>query len=569
MREVMEDDETEAEEAVPAPPPTVKKRTRSRSKSVARNATEDEEAEDEEAIPAPPPTVKKNARSRCRSVARNVVEEEVTAAEATIPPPRQAVKKNARSTAKSVARSETPDQSEAGDHDEPVPRKTSSRNKAKAKLTPTDDTEDEVSRKPSRSKSKPPPPPAEAVEDTAPRKPSRTKSKIKIFDEEDVVEPVRKSRPVSKAKLAPPREPTRAKATPAATTLLEEESSEFEQPEIIIKPSKKGPSSTKSKPSHKEQVPATDLFADDDDDMGGYVPPPSKVASTVELPPLFIPKRGEKAKTTSVEPEIGATRPVEKEKKKPGRPPKSKAKVPSPAEEEEWPVENYHAPLSPASNNAPQPAAREKALTSKAGAKLGEGRTMVVDVPTDDEEKEIEDVKRAKKINLGVEGKENARISKQIPPLVEVVVATTKKEKKREQSPQETPIVHAPPRSPEDEGEDVQMNDVDAGNSERQNTAPQTPARAAPQALPTTMLPPPLNNTTVSTDSEPILIPALSKLPFTSLHTLTEAELDMTVEEWIRYQMEVEYDKFKRDGERELLRFKKRAEDVRKIIDGL
>lgn len=568
----MEDDETEAEEAIPSPPPTVKKRTRSRSKSVARNVIEDEEAEHEEAIPAPPPTVKKNARSRSRSVARNVVEEEETAAEETNPAPPQTFKKNAKSKAKSVARSETPDQSEAGDRDEPVPRKTSSRTKAKAKSTPTDDTEDEVPRKPSRSKSKPPPPPAEAVEDTAPRKPSRTKSKIKIFDEEDVVEPGRKSRPVSKAKPAPPREPTRAKATPAATTSLEEESSEFEQPEIIVKPSKKGPSSTKSKPSHKEQVPAIDLFVDDDDDIGGYVPLPSKVASTVELPPLFVPKR-EKAKTTSVEPETGTTRPVEKEKKKPGRPPKSKARAPSPARvapaEEEWPIENYHAPLSPASNNAPQPAAREKALTSKAGGKLDEGRTMVVDVLTDDEgEKELEDAKKAKRMNLGVEGKENARVSKQVLPLAEVVVATMKKEKKQEQFSPEMPIDHAPSMSPEAEGEDVQMNDVDAEKSERQDTAPQTPPRAT-QALPTTVLPPPLNNTTVSTDPESILIPALSKLPFLPLHTLTEAELDMTVEEWIRYQMEVEYDKFKRDGERELLRFKKRAEDVRKIIDGL
>jgi len=43
----------------------------------------------------------------------------------------------------------------------------------------------------------------------------------------------------------------------------------------------------------------------------------------------------------------------------------------------------------------------------------------------------------------------------------------------------------------------------------------------------------------------------------------------MTVEEWIRYQIEVEYDKFKRDGERELARFRKRAEEVRKVIEGL
>ncbi|EKM81599.1 hypothetical protein AGABI1DRAFT_111882 [Agaricus bisporus var. burnettii JB137-S8] len=69
--------------------------------------------------------------------------------------------------------------------------------------------------------------------------------------------------------------------------------------------------------------------------------------------------------------------------------------------------------------------------------------------------------------------------------------------------------------------------------------------------------------------SPPPFIPFLSKLPLTPFVSLSDAELDMTVEEWIRYQMEVEFDKFKRDGERELVRFRKRAEEVRKVIDGL
>jgi len=43
----------------------------------------------------------------------------------------------------------------------------------------------------------------------------------------------------------------------------------------------------------------------------------------------------------------------------------------------------------------------------------------------------------------------------------------------------------------------------------------------------------------------------------------------MTVEEWIRYQIEVEQDRFKRDGERELERFKKRAEEVNHLIDDI
>ncbi len=72
-----------------------------------------------------------------------------------------------------------------------------------------------------------------------------------------------------------------------------------------------------------------------------------------------------------------------------------------------------------------------------------------------------------------------------------------------------------------------------------------------------------------ATTAEPQIFPALSRIPFMPLQTLTDAELDMTVEEWIRYQMEIEYDKLKRDGERELARFKARAEEARGIIESL
>ncbi len=67
----------------------------------------------------------------------------------------------------------------------------------------------------------------------------------------------------------------------------------------------------------------------------------------------------------------------------------------------------------------------------------------------------------------------------------------------------------------------------------------------------------------------PSFHPPLSTMPFQQLDQLTEAELDMTVEEWIRYQMSIEYGKFKRDGEREINRFKERAEEVRRAIAAL
>jgi hypothetical protein len=144
---------------------------------------------------------------------------------------------------------------------------------------------------------------------------------------------------------------------------------------------------------------------------------------------------------------------------------------------------------------------------------------------------------------------------------------------------------------------DVSMHDVEPGGQETMtdteeelHTAPSTPPRPIlPEQVPnhakgfeasrSTLQfssdpaepqPSSTSNTTLSLPTaEPLYLPPLSKLPFMPLQTLSEAELDMTVEEWIRYQIEVEQDRFKRDGERELERFKKRAEEVRNVIEGL
>jgi hypothetical protein len=113
------------------------------------------------------------------------------------------------------------------------------------------------------------------------------------------------------------------------------------------------------------------------------------------------------------------------------------------------------------------------------------------------------------------------------------------------------------------QGIDV-VGDIAPETNNHVYTAPSTPQRSLPQTPPKVISP---LKAAPSTTVE--LIPALSKLPSIPLHTLTEAELDMTVEEWIRYQMDVEYDKFRRDGERELQRFRNQAEEVRKAIEGL
>ncbi|KAJ3743772.1 hypothetical protein DFH05DRAFT_1381371, partial [Lentinula detonsa] len=68
----------------------------------------------------------------------------------------------------------------------------------------------------------------------------------------------------------------------------------------------------------------------------------------------------------------------------------------------------------------------------------------------------------------------------------------------------------------------------------------------------------------------PLGIPIpLSQELFVPTQELSETELNMTVEEWVRYHMQIEYDKFKEDGEREIDLFQKRAEQVRKTIGAL
>ncbi|KAJ3965405.1 hypothetical protein EV361DRAFT_655452 [Lentinula raphanica] len=61
----------------------------------------------------------------------------------------------------------------------------------------------------------------------------------------------------------------------------------------------------------------------------------------------------------------------------------------------------------------------------------------------------------------------------------------------------------------------------------------------------------------------------LSQELFVSTQELSETELNMTVEDWVRYHMRIEYAKFKEDGEREIDKFQKRAEQVRNTIEAL
>ncbi len=133
----------------------------------------------------------------------------------------------------------------------------------------------------------------------------------------------------------------------------------------------------------------------------------------------------------------------------------------------------------------------------------------------------------------------------------------------RNQTPEET-RPQTPDVQMDDANEDTSMLDVE--------TQPLTPPRATPSPVrvsPPSMNPGPQDDSTQPLDAGFQFLPPLALESFVPLESLTEAELSMTVEEWIRYQMGVEYEKFKQDGERELAAFERKAEEVRKAIEAL
>jgi len=68
------------------------------------------------------------------------------------------------------------------------------------------------------------------------------------------------------------------------------------------------------------------------------------------------------------------------------------------------------------------------------------------------------------------------------------------------------------------------------------------------------------------TDAETLVEPFASR---TSGVQLADEERTMTVEQWFRQEMEVQYERLKRDGEMKIRLFKERAEEVRRQIEAL
>ncbi|KAL5514491.1 hypothetical protein ACEPAG_2580 [Sanghuangporus baumii] len=66
-----------------------------------------------------------------------------------------------------------------------------------------------------------------------------------------------------------------------------------------------------------------------------------------------------------------------------------------------------------------------------------------------------------------------------------------------------------------------------------------------------------------------LFLPPLANAPIPVITALTEEERDMTVEQWIRHEMAVQYQQLKEDGERRIRAFLERAEVTRRQIEAL
>ncbi|KAJ3514152.1 hypothetical protein NLJ89_g2534 [Agrocybe chaxingu] len=562
-------------------------------------------------------TPRSKTRSSSRSGLNNVAEEEE---EAPVEPP-ATIKKKARSRSKSVQPSGVADQTEEEGPRKPSRSKSHSRSKAKAQSEPEQEGE-EAPRKSFRAKSKKSVAPVSAApsvdEDEPPRKPLRSRTRAKPVESE----PEQEDAPQVVTKPKPKHQRTASRSKAKAPAVQVDSESEPE-PVASIAPKKK--SSTKLL---KTRVPGAREISNDDVVMESYVPPPSspppaprEPSPQTELEPLFVPKRAKKVPTPASSPDE-PPKPVEKEKKKPGRPkakPKPTVHTPPPKEglkEPEVSVpSDVYGPLGPASINptGQVPPGKEKPVTKPKTP--GHAKQMkVVEVSSDEEEpEETELSKQTRKASISAQ---SSRLDSQdptkaaaagLPPaFVQLArpsearskpisaVGKRKPQLKYVVEPAQPQVSTAAPMEDVDvkmnavESEHVSVTEPDGDGDTEMHTAPSTPPRSTashqnrqlelqPATLPPRSSQEPLPPTIVLPDEsapldlpkEPPLIPALSKLPFIPLPSLSDAELDMTVEEWIRYQIEVEFDKFRRDGERELQRFRKRAEEVRKVIESL
>ncbi|KAJ7282104.1 hypothetical protein C8J57DRAFT_90427 [Mycena rebaudengoi] len=179
-------------------------------------------------------------------------------------------------------------------------------------------------------------------------------------------------------------------------------------------------------------------------------------------------------------------------------------------------------------------ASKSKAAESHIEYESGDG-LKVVDISTDDEGPQT----AAPKSKGKGKAKSKADVEVQLQPAVE-------DEEVLVQTQPDSPLPSPRAEFPMDDGndDDVEMAEVEDSIVEPESL-PATPPRAAA----------PARSVLADEDSKrpasphgSAFIPPLATDPFVNINELSEAEQDMTVEEWIRYQMGIEYERFKRDG---------------------
>ncbi|THU88747.1 hypothetical protein K435DRAFT_679247 [Dendrothele bispora CBS 962.96] len=196
---------------------------------------------------------------------------------------------------------------------------------------------------------------------------------------------------------------------------------------------------------------------------------------------------------------------------------------------------------------------------------------QVVEISTDEEDEEDEERRSPspKKGRKG-KGKETEKEREKEKEKEEISGLGKEKEKDHKVAASKSKVGFDQPPEEKQE-EDVRMAEANVNEDSKRPTTP--PPHSSIPLNPKTPLS--KNENTVNTDTSALMtpgfqfMPALSKEPFVNLTSLTEEEAAMTVEEWIKYQMGIEYERFKKDGERELAAFERKADEVRRTIEAL
>ncbi|KAF7422762.1 hypothetical protein PC9H_010921 [Pleurotus ostreatus] len=540
-----EDEEAEAEE-LPKPPVAKPSKSRGKLKQVYEDVEEDVVEEPEESKPRMTRRQSTRTRSKSRAPDEEVMEVE----------PLDIPKRQKKAPTKVTPPGSDSESSPAAESSRPPSTRTTS--KSRAKTAPPDEGEVIESQPPRRQ------PPARPTNGHA-RKPSRSQSKPKVIPEPEQVE--------EPPAPAPPKKSSRTKATPMPEPIQQESDEEAVGPIPATKPKGKS-KAAKSVPKVKEprqQVKARATQQPDEDEVDD---PQSTYEDAMEVmdepelsPDLGQPDDSEPVSSQPVSPAITQKPPgvrpesnqedqdLKKVRASP-EPPVSVLKIgPPKSQKRTKPASSRAAPPSSTSSSTSQrPAVSTNSDTSQKPS-------HVVEILSDDDE----DPPTAPS-----------------PPLLTTTKPKPLAPSKAQKLVMEV-VLPLPPKEAQTLVADVQMaddrviaqtsnikSDTDEDIKPRVSPPiPQTPRPDVPLEADMNGSPEPDTTADAPLPPLPSFHPPLSTMPFQQLDQLTEAELDMTVEEWIRYQMSIEYGKFKRDGEREINRFKERAEEVRRAIAAL